>query len=92
MTKKLVSWKGRRVEYKDGEPCYQHPDDAATFVRIFCPEGPPGPENFKDSVGKPEEYTPEVEMAYRHLKEHGVFKDGILPAVPPKPEWCSFDL
>lgn len=88
---KLTSWKGRPVKYIDGEPCYQHPNDPQTFVRIFFPDGPPPPENSKDAVGKPEDYTPEIEEAYRYAKEHGTFKNGIIPAVPPKMEWCSFD-
>ena len=88
---KLTSWKGRPVKYINDEPCYQHPDDPQKFVRIFFPHGPPPPENSKDAVGKPEDYTQEIEEAYRYAKEHGAFKDGFIPRVPPKMEWCSFD-
>ncbi|KAK2794209.1 hypothetical protein FQN51_000910 [Onygenales sp. PD_10] len=92
VTQKLISWKGRPVKYIEGEPCYQHPDDAATFVHIFFPDGPPRPEALKDAVGPPEEYTPDVEAAYRLMKETGSFKNGLVPEVPPRVEWCSFDL
>ena len=88
---KLTSWKGRPVKYINDEPCYQHPDSSQKFVRIFFPHGPPPPENSKDAVGKPEDYTSEIEEAYRYAKEHGAFKDGYIPRVPPKMEWCSFD-
>lgn len=84
-------WKGRPVKYVKGEPCYQHPDDSETFVHIYFPDGPPDAANFKDAVGTPEEYTAEIENVYRYVKEQGVFKDGLIPSVPPKPEWCSFD-
>jgi nucleoporin NUP42 len=60
-------------------------------VHIYFPDGPPAPENLKDAACTPEDYTPEIEAAYRCVKEHGTFKDGILPSIPPKPEWCNFD-
>ncbi|WEW60128.1 hypothetical protein PRK78_005613 [Emydomyces testavorans] len=91
-SKKLLLWKGQPIRYIDNEPCFQHPDDPGTFVHIYFPDGPPAPESFKSSVGKPEQYTPEIEMAYKYLKQHGALKDGIMPPVPPRPEWCSFDL
>lgn len=92
LTKKLVLWKGQQVQYIDNEPCYQHPQDPKTYVHIYFPDGAPGKENFKHSVGKPDEYTPAVEGAYKYAKEHGTFKDDLLPGIPPKPEWCSFDI
>lgn len=91
-TKRLTLWKGQPVKYVDNEPCFQHPDASEMFVHIYFPDGPPAPGSFKSSVGNPEQYTPEIETAYRYLKEHGAFKDGVMPFVPPRPEWCSFDL
>ncbi|KAI1905983.1 hypothetical protein LOZ61_006864 [Ophidiomyces ophidiicola] len=92
MTNKLLVWKGQVVKYIDDEPCYQHPDNPTTFVHIFFPDGAPTPDAFKSSIGTPGEYTSGIETAYSYSKEHGAFKNGLMPLVPPKPEWCSFDL
>ncbi|PGH01438.1 hypothetical protein GX51_05245 [Blastomyces parvus] len=96
VTNRLISWKGQMVKYVDNEPCYQHPDDAGTFVRIFFPDGPPKPETLRDTEAKAEEYTPEIEAVYRSVRERGGFGGGgnatvKVPEVPPKGEWCGFD-
>ncbi|KAJ5124354.1 uncharacterized protein N7515_008179 [Penicillium bovifimosum] len=90
-TKQLVMWKGRPVKYVDSHPCYLHPQDNKTFVRIHFPNGPPDAANLKDSQGKPEEYTPEVVEAYQFFLQNGYFKDGNIPALAPQREWLSFD-
>lgn len=90
-TKQLVMWKGRPVKYINEHPCYLHPQDNKTFVRVSFPNGPPDPASLKDAHGKPEEYTPEVTEAYQFFLQNGYFKDGNIPAVPPKQEWLSFD-
>ncbi|KAI2721064.1 hypothetical protein DTO006G1_2033 [Penicillium roqueforti] len=90
-TKQLVMWKGRPVKYINEHPCYLHPQDNITFVRINFPNGPPDAAGLKDAHGKPEEYTPEVVEAYQFFLQNGYFKDGNIPAVPPKQEWLSFD-
>jgi nucleoporin NUP42 len=90
-TKRLTTWKGRPVNYINEHPCYLHPQDNKTFVRINFPNGPPEPASLRDSQGKPEEYTPEVVEAYQFFLQNGHFKDGKIPAVPPQREWISFD-
>ncbi|CAG8186732.1 unnamed protein product [Penicillium nalgiovense] len=90
-TKQLVMWKGRPVKYINEHPCYLHPQDNKTFVRINFPNGPPDAASLKDANGKPEEYTPEIVEAYEFFLQNGYFKDGNIPAVPPKQEWLSFD-
>lgn len=90
-TQKLIRWKGRPVEYKDGTPRYLHPDDNKTWVRIFFPDGPPELATLRDCSDKEENYTPEVTEQYQHFVQNGFFKDGIIPTVPPKTEWVSFD-
>ncbi|KAJ5970789.1 uncharacterized protein N7479_000707 [Penicillium vulpinum] len=90
-TKQLVMWKGRPVKYINDHPCYLHPQDNQTFVRVNFPNGPPDPLSLKDAHGKPEEYTPEIVEAYHFFLQNGYFKDGNIPAVPPKQEWLSFD-
>ncbi|PGH16591.1 hypothetical protein AJ79_01697 [Helicocarpus griseus UAMH5409] len=92
-TNRLLTWKGQAVKYIDNEPAYQHPNDAGTFVHIYFPDGPPQPEALKDAVGKDEDYTKEIEEAYRFVREAGGrFKEGAkVPEVPPRGEWCVFD-
>jgi nucleoporin NUP42 len=85
-------WKGRPVNYnKDDWPCYLHPDDNRTFVRIHFPEGPPELSSLRDTQEKDEDYTPEIAEQYKFFVENGFFKEGYIPAVPPRTEWVSFD-
>ncbi|KNG80835.1 hypothetical protein ANOM_011217 [Aspergillus nomiae NRRL 13137] len=91
MTKRLSTWKGQPVKYIDNNPCYLHPQDRQTYVRIFFPDGPPDQASLRDATGKPEEYTPEVTEQYEFFVKNGYFKDGVIPSVPPKTEWVSFD-
>jgi nucleoporin NUP42 len=91
-TKKLRTWKGQPVTYvSEDNPCYAHPEDPTILVHIFFPDGPPLATTLKDAQAKDGEYTPDVEAAYKFAKQHGHFKDGLIPKVPPKTEWCSFD-
>lgn len=89
--KKLTMWKGRPVNYLNNHPCYLHPQDNKTYVRINFPDGPPDDATLRDSQAKAEEYTPEVEEMYKFYLENGYFKDGVIPSVPPKKDWISFD-
>ncbi|KAE8145629.1 hypothetical protein BDV25DRAFT_133622 [Aspergillus avenaceus] len=91
MNKRLATWKGQPVKYIDDNPCYLHPQDRQTYVRIFFPDGPPDGASLRDAQGKPEEYTPEVAEQYEFFVKNGYFKDGVIPSVPPKTEWVSFD-
>lgn len=79
------------MQYIDNAPCYLHPQDRKTYARIFFPDGPPDESSLRDAQAKPEEYTPEVTEQYEFFVKNGCFKDGIIPSVPPKTEWVSFD-
>lgn len=35
-------------------------------------------------------YDEATKENYRYLKERGTFKDGIMPELPPKREWCTW--
>lgn len=70
-------------------------------MRIYFPDGPPKPETLRDTEAKTEEYTAETEAIYRFVREHGGFGIGggeasnmkvKVPDVPPRVEWCGFDL
>ncbi|KAF9891741.1 hypothetical protein FE257_003222 [Aspergillus nanangensis] len=90
-TKRLITWKGQPVKYLNDLPCYLHPQDRQTYVRIFFPDGPPDEASLRDAQAKPETYTPEVTEQYKFFVQNGYFKDGVIPSVPPKTEWASFD-
>ncbi|RDW72294.1 FG-nucleoporin nup42 [Aspergillus mulundensis] len=91
LTKKLQTWKGQPVQYIDDAPCYLHPQDRKTPVRIFFPDGPPDAASLRDAQAEPDKYTPEVTEQYEFFVKNGYFKDGLIPSVPPKTEWVSFD-
>lgn len=84
---KITSWNGMSVRYFDDEPCYKGSD--GIWQRIWFPDGPPV---FTKTVDLPDEaYDETTKDNYRHLKQTGTFKDGIMPALPPKREWCSWN-
>ena len=84
---KITSWNGMAVRYFDDEPCYKGND--GNWQRIWFPDGPPA---FTKAVDLPDEaYDEATKENYRHLKQTGTFKDGIMPALPPKREWCSWN-
>lgn len=84
---KITSWKGMPVRYFDDEPCYKSND--GYWQRVWFPDGPPV---FTKTVDLPDEAYDEATKAnYRHLKENGTFKDGLMPALPPKRDWCVWD-
>lgn len=91
MSKKLTMWKGQPVKYINDAPCYLHPQDGRSFVRILFPDGPPDPAGLRDAQGKPEEYTDDINAQYDFFFDNGHFKDGVIPPVPPKAEWLNFD-
>ncbi|KAL4942463.1 hypothetical protein BDV06DRAFT_192048 [Aspergillus oleicola] len=89
--RQLTRWKGQPVQYINDAPCYLHPQDGKTWVRIFFPHGPPLKSSVQDAQAEPEKYTPEVAAQYEFFVQNGSFKDGLIPSVPPKTEWVSFD-
>ncbi|KAI5239673.1 hypothetical protein E4T43_06596 [Aureobasidium subglaciale] len=90
------SFKGAAVQYMASgkeagatqEPHYRKAD--GSMERIWHPEGNPAP---RTEVEAPAEaYTAEVQAAYMFVAEQGIFKDGIMPEVPPKCEWIRWDI
>jgi nucleoporin NUP42 len=80
-------FKGKPVVYKEGEAGVRHRD--GTWEKIWFPDGPPPP--YKDTELDDSVYTDEVQEAYVHMRETGSFRDGVMPLIPPKREWCTFD-
>jgi nucleoporin NUP42 len=84
---RLLTFKDKRVVYKDSEPGTQSFDGA--WEKIWFPDGPP-PHN-KWAEAEPEKYTEEVKTAYENARRNGVFDGGVIPLVPPKQAWCQWD-
>jgi len=83
---KISNWKGKPVSYIGDEPCFKSNGD---WQRIWFSHGPPV---FSKTPGLPEEvYTSSLKNEYGFAEENGVFKNGIMPEVPPKREWCNWD-
>ncbi|KAJ9493730.1 hypothetical protein H2202_010810 [Exophiala xenobiotica] len=92
------SYRGQRVQYFEGTPCYNRPDGKG-WEKIWFPDAGATPEvvalnredKMDDTQGKADEYTNEVKEHYRYLFEEGRFKDGKVPLVPPMREWNVYD-
>lgn len=91
VSNRISMWKGRPVQYMNDHPCYLHPQDNKTWVRINFPNGPPDAASLRDSQAKEDQYTPEVVSKYKYFLEHGKFENGEIPAVPPPKDCISFD-
>jgi len=84
---RLKMFKGKPVVYKDNEPGIQNRD--GTWEKIWFPDGPPA---YYDATELDNDaYTEDIKQAYLHVRETGSFKDGVMPFLPPKREWCLWD-
>ena len=85
---RLRSWNGKGVSYFDDLPCYRGTD--GNWHRIWFAEGQPlfvNSGNLPDNV-----YDDSVKSTYEFFNHNGTFKDGIVPIIPPRKEWCSWDM
>ena len=81
-------WNGKSVSYENDEPCYRGND--GSWRRIWFPDGVP---SFVNSGGLPDTaYDGLTRESYDFLRAHGTFKNGVMPLVPPKREWCEWNL
>ena len=84
----LRSWNGRSVTYQEGKPFYR--DSGGQYRKIWFPDGPPtlaSLESLPDDV-----YDASIQNDYDFLKAEGQFKNGIVPMLPPKKEWCDWNV
>jgi nucleoporin NUP42 len=80
-------FKGKPVVYKDDEAGIRNRD--GTWEKIWFPDGPPPYYSATELDDKA--YTEDTKEVYLYLREKGSFKDGVMPLVPPKREWCLWD-
>ena len=83
---RLVSRKGKQVSYIDEKPCVRRPN--GDWERIWFPEMPSAQ---KDEATLAGQFTEALKEDYRYLQEHGTFRGGLMPELPPKQEWNSWD-
>lgn len=84
----LTAWKGGNVR-KVGDHWDALQRDG-TYQRIFHPQGPPPAKpGLEDDSSV---YNDKLEEEYKYVSSTGTFKDGVMPAIPPKQEWVRFDL
>ncbi|KAI1608929.1 hypothetical protein EDD36DRAFT_422640 [Exophiala viscosa] len=94
----VSSYRGQRVQYFDGVPCYNRPDGKG-WEKIWFPDAGATPDvvalnredKLGDTQGTVEEYTDEIKERYQHLFQQGRFKDARIPLVPPMREWGVYD-
>ena len=77
------------MSYIDRVPCYKRVDDS-TWERIWFPDGPPA--HNKGTELPIEEYDEATKDAYLYMRDNSVFKDGLMPMLPPRREWSKWDL
>ena len=82
----LTSWKGSRISYIDGAPCFRRSD--GNWEKVWFPEAPKLDMN---EVIPNAMYTEALEERYKYMLQHGAFPDGLIPDMPPKKEWCLWD-
>ncbi|TVY81949.1 Nucleoporin [Lachnellula suecica] len=84
---RLTMFKGRRVVYQNGVPGVQNND--RTWSKIWFPEGAPLP--YKDTEMEDSAYDDGTKAAYGQMRQTGSFTNGVMPMLPPKREWCTWD-
>jgi nucleoporin NUP42 len=85
---RLITWKSKSVIYVDNKPCFERSQDKK-MERISYPDGPP-PYN-KDTELPESMYDEKTKDAYLFMRDKGYFKDGWMPNLPPRREWCKWD-
>ena len=83
---KLVSWGDKQVAYVGSEPCLRRSD--GSLEKIWFPDPPKWN---KDQDLPDHEYDREIESEYKYMEDRGIFKDGLMPDLPPRREWCSWN-
>jgi len=96
-TNRLTMFKGKAVVYhqpagkREEVPAVRSAD--GTLAKIWFPDGPPAYTAATEAVeGAAAAYVDQRVLAsWRVFLEQGRFADGVMPATPPKREWCRWD-
>lgn len=86
---KLRTWKGKEVRYISDVPHFRD-SNHTEWQRIWFPDGPP---TFTKSEDLPEAaYDAATKEKYQFAMEHGRFGGGGIPLMPPRKDWCNWNL
>ncbi|KAJ9139507.1 Nucleoporin nup42 [Coniochaeta hoffmannii] len=98
----LTMFKGRAVSYvqpsgpgnegKKPVPMVRMQD--GSLSKVWFPDGPPGFTDDTEAGGEGDKGMydrPEVTESWRTFRSQGFFADGVMPEVPPRREWCTWD-
>ncbi|MCJ1471581.1 hypothetical protein MMC13_000221 [Lambiella insularis] len=84
---RLTVWHGKSITYVDDEPCFKRSD--GLWEKVWFPDATP---SWTKDLEVPEGmWTEEVKEEYDFAREHGEWKDGVMPDIMPKREWVSWD-
>ena len=84
---RLKTWKGKTVTYVENVPFTKAQN--GELEKIHFPNGRP---SLTKSPELPDDvYDEATKENYKFMMDHGSFKDGIMPNLPPKREWCKWD-
>lgn len=84
---KLRTWNGKPVEYVGDTPCFK--GNGGILEKVCFPDGPP---TLTKAAELPDAMYDEItKESYMFMKTHGSFRDGMMPSLPPKRAWCSWD-
>ncbi|OLN90033.1 Nucleoporin AMO1 [Colletotrichum chlorophyti] len=87
MDGRLSMWKGKPVTYQNGTPGVR--EFNGPWKRIWFPDGPP---NYNKDTELPDEaYDDRSKQQWQAFTQTGRF-DGGMPELPPKREFCLWDL
>ncbi|KUJ14751.1 uncharacterized protein LY89DRAFT_686413 [Mollisia scopiformis] len=84
---RLLTWKNRRVVYKDQTPGFTNQN--GQWEKIWFPNGPPAPD--PQAFLPAEMYDQATKDQYEYVRQHGKFKDGIMPLLPPMLDMVKWD-
>ncbi|KAK1993415.1 hypothetical protein LX36DRAFT_643156 [Colletotrichum falcatum] len=87
MDGRLSNWKGQPVTYQNNLPGIRAFNGA--WTRIWFPDGPP---NYNKDTELPDEaYDDKSRQQWQAFAQTGKF-EGLMPELPPKREFCLWDL
>lgn len=86
-TARISTWDGQSVSYLKDQAYFR--TSKGELQRIWFPQGPP---KFVTVDIPVENYTAHDKDCYAFLKQNGVFKDGSVPLIAPRREWCDWHI
>lgn len=81
-------FKGKPVLYQNNLPGVRALDGG--WKRVWFPDGPP---NYNKDTELPDEaYDEKSKLQWHAFTQKGQFEGGLMPELPPKREFCLWDI